>query len=120
ISSPIVSTYDVAVMLNQPSLRKFESRVKNRGILIWESTTIKQPPTRNDIEIYAVPAVERATHDLKTVKVVNMVLLGSLLKINPIVKKETLLKALKESLPERHHNLLPINRKAIDLGMSLV
>ncbi len=120
ISSPIVSTYDAAVILNQPSLNKFEPRIKKGGILIWESTTIKEPPTRDDIKIYAIPAVEKATHDLKNVKVMNMLLLGVLVKLDKVVKKENLLLALKEILPERHHNLIPLNKKAIDLGMKLV
>jgi len=118
ISSPIVSEYDVAVVLNQPSLRKFESRVKGGGILIWESTNIKNPPSRTDIDIYPIPAVEKATNELKNLRVMNMLLLGSLVKINNIVKKESLMIALKETLPERYHNL--INEKAITIGMSLV
>jgi 2-oxoglutarate ferredoxin oxidoreductase subunit gamma len=120
ISSPIVSSYDAAIVLNQPSLKKFESRVKKDGILIWESTMIKEPPTRNDIKIYAIPAVEKATHDLKNLKVMNMLLLGVLVKINNIVKKETLVQTLKEALPERHHHLIPLNMKAIEMGMKLI
>jgi 2-oxoglutarate ferredoxin oxidoreductase subunit gamma len=120
ISSPIVSDYDVAVVLNQPSLRKFESRVKEGGILIWESTNIKNPPTRTDIDIYPIPAVDKATNELKNLRVMNMLLLGFLVKINNIVKKESLMIALKETLPERHHNLIPLNEKAIAIGMSLV
>jgi 2-oxoglutarate ferredoxin oxidoreductase subunit gamma len=120
ISSPIVSSFDAAVVLNQPSLKKFESRVKKDGILIWESTMIKEPPTRNDIKIYDIPAVEKATHDLKNLKVMNMILLGVLVKINAIVKKDTLVNALKEALPERHHHLIPLNVKAIDMGMAHV
>jgi 2-oxoglutarate ferredoxin oxidoreductase subunit gamma len=120
ISSPIVSAYDVAVVFNQPSLKKFEPKVKKNGILIWESTTIKEPPSREDIEIYPIPAIEKATHDLKNVKVMNMLMLGVLLKLNGIVKKETVLQALKDTLPERHHHLIPLNKEAIDLGMTLV
>jgi 2-oxoglutarate ferredoxin oxidoreductase subunit gamma len=120
ISSPIVSEYDVAVVLNQPSLRKFESRVKEGGFLIWESTNIKTPPTRTDIDIYPVPAVDKATNELKNVRVMNMLLLGALTKINKIVKKESLMIALNETLPERHHHLIPLNEKAIEIGMSLV
>ena len=56
ISSPIVSAYDVAIVFNQPSLKKFEDKVKKGGILIWESTTIKEPPSRTDIKIYPIPA----------------------------------------------------------------
>jgi 2-oxoglutarate ferredoxin oxidoreductase subunit gamma len=120
ISSPIVSSYDVGVVLNQPSLKKFESRIKNGGIFIWESTNIKQPPTRSDIRVFALPAVEKATHELKNVQVMNMLVLGALIKINGIVKKESLLIALSETLPERHHHLIPLNKQAIELGESLV
>ncbi len=120
ISSPIVSSYDVEIVLNLPSLKKFESRIKNGGILIWESTNIKQPPTRSDIQVFALPAVEKATHELNNVQVMNMLVLGALIKINGIVKKESLLVALSETLPERHHHLIPLNKQAIELGESLV
>ncbi len=120
ISSPIVSRYDVGVVLNQPSLKKFESRIKEGGIFIWESTNIKQPPVRSDIRIFALPAIEKATHELNNVQVMNMLVLGALIKINSIVNKESLLVALSETLPERHHHLIPLNKQAIELGESLV
>lgn len=120
ISSPVVNEYDVVVALNQPSLKKFESKVKKGGILIWESSTIKEPPTRTDIKVYPLPAIELASNELKNVKVMNMLILGALVKMLDIVKKESLIVALKETLPERHHKLIPLNEKAIDLGMSKV
>lgn len=120
ISSPIVSEFDVAVVLNNPSLRKFEPKVKTGGILIWESTNIKPPPSRTDVDVHALPAIEKATNELGNVKVMNMLILGALLKINNTVKKESLITALKDTLPERYHNLIPLNEKAIELGMSLV
>ena len=60
ISSPILSKYDVAIVLNQPSLDKFEEKVKPGGILIYEGNGIINPPTRTDIEIYRIDAVEKA------------------------------------------------------------
>ena len=120
ISSPVVTEYDVVVVLNQPSLKKFEPRVKKGGLLIWESSTIKEGPTRDDIKAIALPAIDKATNDLKNVKVMNMLVLGALIKLKPIVKQEALLTALKETLPERHHKLIPLNKEAIEFGMSLV
>lgn len=120
ISSPVVTEYDIATVLNLPSLKKFEPKVKKDGILIWESSTIKEPPERNDINAYALPAIEKATNELKNVKVMNMLVLGALVKLNPIVKKDSLMIALKETLPPRHHKLIPLNEQAIELGMSLV
>ncbi len=120
ISSPVVNEYDVVVALNLPSLKKFEQKVKKGGILIWESSTIKEPPTRTDIKIFPLKAVELANSELKNGQVMNMLILGALVKIIGIVKKESLIIALKETLPERHHKLIPLNEKAIDLGMSKV
>ncbi len=120
ISSPIVNEYDVAVVLNLPSLRKFEPKVKKDGILIWESTNIKESPTRDDIRVLALPAYEKASSELKNLKVMNMLVLGALVKMNQVVKRESLVVALQETLPVRYHNLIPLNEKAIDMGMRLV
>ena len=54
ISSPILSKYDAAIILNQPSLEKFESKVKPGGILIYDGYGIINPPTRKDIHIYRI------------------------------------------------------------------
>ncbi|MFC2154964.1 2-oxoacid:acceptor oxidoreductase family protein [Acidobacteriota bacterium] len=120
ISSPIVTEYDIVVALNQPSLKKFEPRVKKGGVLIWESSTIKEGPTRTDIRIYPLPAIEKATEELKNVKVMNMLILGSLVKVEKIVDEESLMTALKETLPERYHDMIPLNKKVFEMGMSLV
>ena len=117
ISSPIVNEYDMAVVLNLPSLHKFEPNIKQNGILIWESSTIKEKPKRKDIQAYGIPAINIAVEELKNVKVMNMVVLGALLQINSdLVKKESVLLALKETLPERHHHIIPITEKALILG----
>ena len=120
ISSPVVTQYDVAIIFNLPSLKKFEAKVKPGGILMWESSTIKEPPARQDIQTYALPAIQVAVEKLKNIKVMNMVMLGALLKIKNIVKKESIMLALKEALPQRYHHLLPLNERAIEIGMNLV
>jgi len=120
ISSPIDTEFDIAAVFNIPSLEKFEPKVKKGGILIWESSVIKKGPTRKDIHSYGVPAIRTATDKLKNIKVMNMVAMGALLKITQIVKKESVLTALKGTLPERYHYLLPLNRKALDIGFDLI
>jgi len=120
ISSPIVTEYDIAAVFNLPSLHKFEPKVKEGGLLFWESSTIKEQPQRKDIAVHGLPAIEKATNELKNVKVMNMLVLGALVKVTGIVKKESLMIALKDTLPERHHHLIPLNEKAIEMGMSLM
>ena len=119
ISSPILSHYDVAIVLNQPSLDKFESKVKPGGILIYDGFGIINPPTRKDINVYRINAMDKAA-ELKNSKVFNMIVLGGLLKVCPIVSTDGLNKALYKTLPERHHGLIPLNMEAVEAGGQII
>lgn len=118
ISSPIISSFDSAILLNQPSLEKFEPKVKAGGLLLYEVSTIIEPPTRDDIEILAVPAIEEADK-LKKKQVANMIMVGAFLTKRPIVKIENIVAALSKVLPERHHHLIPVNEQALNRGIEL-
>ena len=119
ISSPILSKYDVAIVLNQPSLDKFEPKVKPGGILIYDGYGVMNPPTRKDITVYRVNAMDKAA-EMKNAKGFNMIVLGGLLKVCPVVSTDGLKKALYKSLPERHHNLIPLNMQAVEEGMKII
>lgn len=119
ISSPVVQEYDTAIVLNQQSLDKFESHVKPGGTLIYDPNGISTPPTRKDIKIYSIAAADEAAA-MENMKTFNMIVLGGLLKIKPLVKMENVIKGLEKSLPERHHKLIPINEKAIRRGMEVI
>ncbi|MCL2502396.1 MAG: 2-oxoacid:acceptor oxidoreductase family protein [Bacteroidales bacterium] len=116
ISSPIVNTYDTAIILNQQSLDKFEPMVKAGGLLIYDPNGIIRHPVRKDIHIYSIEAVEEAAK-LGNAKAYNMIVLGAFLKLKSIVKMENVIKGLKKSIPERHHHLIPMNEQAIEVGM---
>jgi len=118
ISSPIVTKFDSGIIMNQPSLDKFESCIKPGGLLIYEKSSIINPPTREDIEVLSVPAFEEA-QKLQKKQVANMIMLGAYLERRPIVKIENILNALKKVLPERHHHLIPTNEQAMEIGKEL-
>ena len=119
ISSPVLDSYDTAVLLNQQSLDKFENKVKPGGTLIYDPSSIHRLPARTDIAIVAIDAMTAAT-EMNNAKTYNMILLGALLKKRPIVSVEAVIKGLKKTLPERHHHLIPLNEEAINRGMSLI
>jgi 2-oxoglutarate ferredoxin oxidoreductase subunit gamma len=119
ISSPILRTFDTAIILNQQSMDKFEEAVRPGGILIYDPNGITRHPERTDIEIYQIAAAEEAAN-MGMNKVFNMVVLGGYLKIKPIVEMENVVKGLKKSLPERYHHLLPLNEKAIKRGLEII
>ncbi len=118
ISSPIVSIFDTGILLNQPSLDKFEHSIKHGGFLLYEESTIITPPTRTDIQVLRIPAIAEA-EKMKKKQVANMIMLGAFLEIRPIVMIETVMDALKKVLPERHHHTLPMNKEAILRGKEL-
>lgn len=119
ISSPILSRYDTAILLNQPSLDKFESKVKPGGSILYDTFGIIDKPSRTDVAVWRTDAMEKAA-EMKMMKCFNMFVLGGLLKIHPIVALESVMKALRKTLPERHHGLLPMNEQAILRGMEIV
>jgi 2-oxoglutarate ferredoxin oxidoreductase subunit gamma len=119
ISSPILSKFDIAIVLNQPSLEKFEPKLKPGGILIYDGYGILNPPTRKDITIYRIDAMDKAA-EMKNGKVFNMIVLGGLLKVAPVVSTDGVEKALKKTLPERHHDLIPLNMQAIEEGGKII
>ncbi|MDE6402441.1 MAG: 2-oxoacid:acceptor oxidoreductase family protein, partial [Muribaculaceae bacterium] len=119
ISSPVLDTYDIAVILNQQSLDKFESHVKPGGLLIYDPSGIHHRPTRTDITVVEVDAMT-ATIEMGNPKGYNMILLGALIQLRPMVGLDAVLRGLKKALPERHHHLMPANEAALRRGMELV
>ena len=119
ISSPIVDSYDTAVILNQQSLDKFESKVKPGGTLIYDPYGIHRAPTRTDIRVIPVDATDAAI-EMGNSKTYNMILLGALLKARPPVPDDAVVRGLRKTLPERHHHLIPLNEEAIARGKALV
>ena len=119
ISSPILTRYDTAIILNQQSMDKFEPMVKPGGTLIYDGNGITRHPERKDIKIYRVEAADEASK-LGLSKIFNMIVLGGFLKIRPIVTLENVIQGLKKSLPARYHHLIPDNEKALKRGMEII
>ena len=119
VSSPVLQSYDTAILLNQQSMDKFESMVKPGGLMIYDPNGITRHPERDDIRIFQVEATEEAVR-MKSPITFNMVVLGAYIKVNPVVNFDNVIKGLRKSLPERHHHLIPINEKAIQQGMEIV
>ena len=119
ISSPIVAAFNTAILLNQPSMEKFASRVKPGGLLLYECRTISQPLPRNDIELVGIPAIAEA-QKMNNPRIMNMIMLGAYLHCNPIVSIDSVMQALTKVLPKKYHHTLPVNEQALLKGEELV
>lgn len=119
ISSPVLSTFDTAILLNQPSLDKFQDKVKPGGTIIYDAFGISEQPSRRDVDLYKINAMDVAAEH-KMIKAFNMVVLGAYLKVRPIVSIENVIAGLKRSLPARHYSMIPVDEMAIKAGMALI
>lgn len=115
IGSPLVSKPTVAIVMNAPSMERFEPTVAPGGLIIYNSTLISQKPQRSDVRVVAVPANEIAD-ELGNTRVANMVLLGSFIEATRLIEISSVQESLKQVLSERHHHLIPLNMQALERG----
>lgn len=116
IGSPIVTKADSIVVMNRPSLEKFEDIVEANGLVILDSDLVDVMPTRTDLEVISIPA-QTIAQELGSKTIANMVLLGALVKKTGIVSIEALLDSLKAHGKEK---FFEINKKAIERGIEYV
>ncbi|SKA79366.1 2-oxoglutarate ferredoxin oxidoreductase subunit gamma [Caloramator quimbayensis] len=112
IGSPIVYDATTVVVMNRPSLDKFEHSVVKGGLLIIDSDLVNREAERTDIDVIKIPA-QKVAEEVGSKKIANMVLLGALVEKTKIVKMESLLKALKEHGKEQFYEM---NKKALEKG----
>ena len=119
IGSPIITEATAAIVMNRPSLDKFEDDIAANGNLVINSSLINRKAEREDVNVYYIPANEIAV-ELGNSKVANMVMLGAYLELTKVVKIETIVEALKKVFGERKAHLLPLNEKALAKGAEAV
>ncbi len=116
IGSPLVPQPDVCIVMNTPSLLKFQGIVKPGGLLIWNESLIDVTPETSGIEILAMRANDIA-EAAGSYRAANMVMLGALLKRRPVVASmNAALAVLDEAVSARHRELNQVNRKALAGG----
>lgn len=118
IASPVVENPDSTIILNQPSLDKFEDKVVKGGLIVLNSTLIETEVKRNDVEVIKIPATDIA-NELGNTKVLNLVLLGGFIKKTKILDLNNVLENLHKFFPKNKQNLVEINKKALQKGAEL-
>jgi 2-oxoglutarate ferredoxin oxidoreductase subunit gamma len=112
VGSPVVTQLDSAIVMNRPSLDKFEPMIKPGGLLIMDSDLINIIPERDDITVIAIPAQSEA-EKIGNKRIANMVLLGAYVANTGIVSLESLVASLRE---HGKANFFEVNQKAIAKG----
>ena len=115
----IIAGFGGQGVLSMGKILAYSGLMEDKEVTWMPSYGIHHPPTRTDINVYCINAMEAAI-EMNNTKAFNMIVLGGLLKLKPMVSMENVLKGLKKSLPERHHHLIPMNEQAILKGMEII
>ncbi len=120
VGSPVITNdATCAIVMNLPSLDKFEKDIKSGGKLIVNSSLIDRKIEREDIDIYYVPANDIAI-ELGNPKVANMIMLGAYLKTEPVVKVDSVIEAFKKVFGPSKEKFIPLNKEAIQRGADCI
>ena len=115
VGSPIIAHPNVLMVMNEPSLDKFEDAVAPGGTIFVDSSLIARKVRRTDVDVVYIPATQMAT-EMEAASLANMIMLGAIVEKLGCVKSETMLDALKHTISARKANLLDLNLKAVEAG----
>jgi 2-oxoglutarate ferredoxin oxidoreductase subunit gamma len=115
IASPVVDRPGAAIILNQPSLDKFEPKMEPGSVMIVNTTLVKRAVERDELDVLGLAATKIAK-ELGSEKVANIVALGAFLAKTNVLKKESVLKAVKDLFTQKKPDLVELNLKAFEAG----
>jgi len=119
IASPVVAYPDTLIVMNEPSLARFEASVRKGGLFLINSSLVAGKPKRDDADIKYIPANEIA-EKLGTIKISNMVMIGAYSKLTGALSFEGLKKSLQKVFPRAKQEIIDLDSEALKKGMEAV
>lgn len=119
ISSPFVTEPNLLIVMNAPSYQKFYDKVENGGFLIYDSSLIENPPLKEGVHTFGIPATAMANKESLN-GLANLIVLGFVLKKTQFMNMDDIIKALEKNIPKSKMHLLQPNIKALNLGFDFV
>ncbi|MCR4434533.1 MAG: 2-oxoacid:acceptor oxidoreductase family protein [Clostridiales bacterium] len=117
VGSPILNSATALIVMNGPSLEKFESFVVPGGLILTDSSLVTKSPARKDIDVCEIPATKMAS-DMGNLTYANIILIGKLIAKTGVTTIQNFTEALKKVLPEKKHYLIPEEIQALEAGMN--
>lgn len=119
IGSPVIRNPTICIVMNPPSMEKYEPLVKPGGLLVVNSTLVRTRSERDEIEVVYVPANDLAA-EMGNVRMANVVLLGAMLGMREILPIEGIKRTLERHLPPERRRFIEPNKRALDRGVEYV
>jgi 2-oxoglutarate ferredoxin oxidoreductase subunit gamma len=119
IASPVASSPDFVVVMNKPSMLKYQWVMKSGGIMIINSSLIDSDPARDDIDIVKIPANNIAI-ELGNERILNIIMLGAFVAKTGIITHDSIMNGLAEVLKGKRVDSIELNRKGLIRGAEYV
>lgn len=119
IGSPVVTSPDMLIVMNEASANKFLPRLRQGGLFLFDSSLVKEPALRTDVNNIGVPTVEISSR-IGNTKSANMVLLGAFIAKTGILNERSVVEAMDSSMPDRKKKIIEVNKKAILEGVKFI
>jgi len=119
IASPLVTSPDSVLVMNADSLPLCEQILKKDGLMVINSTLVKENPRRKDLKIVKLE-VTGIAEQIGNVLFANMVALGAMAKLTNALKLADNEGILKKFFPKDKHQYIPMNMKSIQSGYEAV
>lgn len=119
VNSPVISTPDSVIIMNKPSLAKFQPKLKKDGICLVNSSLVVGEEYREDVSVYKVAANDIALK-LGNLRVANMVMLGAYLALTKVFTEDEIIDIMKKKFTGSKAALIDINRQALEEGRKAV
>jgi len=117
IASPVASEPEFAVLMNNPSLFRYQNQVQSGGTIFLNSSMIESRPVRGDLEVYEIPVNDLAKQ-FPGNKVSNMIMLGAFIKKTGLVSLDTMTHVIKETFGSKNPEIIKFNKSALQLGFA--
>lgn len=119
VNSPVISKPNSIIVMNKPSLAKFQPKVKEDGNIFLNTSLVKDVEVRTDVNVYEVKANDIAL-ELGNLKVANMVMLGAYLAITKVFTEDDIIDIMKQKFTGSKADLIELNKKALEAGRKAV
>lgn len=119
VASPVVGAPDTLMIMNEPSLARFENSLKPGGLMIINTSLVNSKPKRNDITVVEIPVSDLA-EEVGNIKTANMVILGAYAKKTGAVSVDALKNSIAKVYLRANEAMVEMNKKAIDKGVEAV
>ncbi len=114
IASPVVTNPSALIVMNKPSLLKYEDKLSEGGILISNKSMIDEASRRKDVKSVNIPMTDIASK-LGNTRCANMIAVGAFVKRSKTITLRNVTAVLRELLKDRE-DLFNLNKAALEQG----